>query len=58
MQCLAHQHPPVLVNVNGCEYHSTVGVTGGRHSAAVRDVTGREGADLIRVTLDRRRHSA
>jgi hypothetical protein len=55
MQCLAHQPPPVLVNVNGYEHRNTVDVTGGRHlissSAAVRDVTRLQGGDLIRVTL-------
>jgi hypothetical protein len=46
---------PVLVDVNGYEYRSTVAVMGGRCliglSAAVRAATGLKGGDPIRVTL-------
>jgi hypothetical protein len=49
------KRPPVMVNVNGYEYRSTVAVMGGRHliglSAAVRAATGLKGGDPIRVTL-------
>lgn len=49
------KRPPVLVNVNGYEYRSTVAVMGGRYliglSAAVRAATGLKGGDPIRVTL-------
>jgi hypothetical protein len=49
------KRPPVLVQVNGYEYRSTVAVMGGRHliglSAAVRAATGLKGGDPIRVTL-------
>jgi hypothetical protein len=51
----AGKRPPVLVNVNGYEYPNTVAVMGGRHmisiSAAVRNATGLNGGDPIRVTL-------
>jgi hypothetical protein len=51
----AGKRPPVLVDVNGHEYRSTVAVMGGRHlisvSAAVRQATGLAGGDPIRVTL-------
>ena len=51
----AGTRPPVLVDVNGHEYRSTVAVMGGRHlisvSAAVRQATGLAGGDPIRVTL-------
>ena len=51
----AGKRPPVLVDVNGYEYRSTVAVMGGRHmigiSAAVRQATGLAGGDPIRVTL-------
>lgn len=51
----AGKRPPVLVNVNGYEYRSTVAVTGGRYmisiSAAIRKATGLTGGDPIRVTL-------
>ena len=51
----AGRRPPVLVDVNGFQYRSTVAVMGGRHmigiSAAVRNVTGLKGGDPIRVTL-------
>ena len=54
-QLAAGKRPPVLVNVNGYEYRSTVGVMGGKHmisiSAAVRNATGLKGGDPIRVTL-------
>ena len=54
-QLAAGKRPPVLVNVNGYEYRNTVGVMGGRHmisiSAAVRNATGMQGGDPIRVTL-------
>jgi hypothetical protein len=49
------KRPPVLVNVNGYEYRSTVAVMGGRYmiglSAAVRAATGLKGGDPIRVSL-------
>jgi Bacteriocin-protection, YdeI or OmpD-Associated/Domain of unknown function (DUF1905) len=51
----AGRRPPVLVNVNGYEYRSTVAVMGGNAmigiSAAVRSVTGLQGGDPIHVTL-------
>lgn len=51
----ARRRPALLVNVNGYEYHSTVGVMGGRHmisiSAAVRRDTGVKGGDPIHVVL-------
>jgi hypothetical protein len=51
----AGKRPPVLVDINGYKYHSTVGVMGGRHmisvSAAVRQATGLNGGDAIAVTL-------
>jgi Bacteriocin-protection, YdeI or OmpD-Associated/Domain of unknown function (DUF1905) len=51
----AGKRPPVLVNVNGYEYRSTVAVMGGNSmigiSAAVRSATGLKGGDPIRVTL-------
>jgi hypothetical protein len=51
----AGKRPPVLVDVNGHEYRTTVGVMGGKHmisiSAAVRSATGLKGGDPIRVTL-------
>jgi hypothetical protein len=54
-QLAAGKRPPVLVNVNGYDYRTTVGVMGGRHmisiSAAVRTATGVKGGDPIRVTL-------
>ena len=54
-QLAAGKRPPVLVDVNGYEYRSTVAVMGGRHmigiSAAVRQATGLAGGDPIRVTL-------
>lgn len=55
-QLAAGKRPPVLINVNGYEYQSTVAVMGGRHmisiSAAVRKTTGLKGGDPIRVTLE------
>jgi hypothetical protein len=51
----AGKRPPVLVDVNGYQYRSTVAVMGGKHmisiSAAVRKDTGLHGGDPIRVTL-------
>ena len=51
----AGRRPAVLVQVNGYEYRSTVGVMGGRHmlsvSAAVRQATGLTGGDPVRVTV-------
>jgi len=51
----AGKRPPVLVDVNGYEYRSTVAVMGGRYLigfiAAHRAATGLEGGDPIRVTL-------
>jgi len=51
----AGKRPAVLVNVNGYEYPSTVGVMGGKAlvsvSAAVRKATGLKGHDPITVTL-------
>lgn len=51
----AGRRPPVLVNVNGYEYRSTVAVMGGQHmigiSAAVRSQTGLKGGDPIHVVL-------
>jgi len=51
----AGRRPAVIVNVNGYEYRSTVGVMGGRHligiSSAVRKDTGLKADDPIRVVL-------
>jgi hypothetical protein len=51
----AGRRPAVVVNVNGYEYRSTVGVMGGRHmisiSAAIRKDTGLTGGDPIHVVL-------
>ena len=51
----AGRRPPVVVNVNGYEYRSTVAVMGGQHmigvSAAVRRDTGLKGGDPIHVVL-------
>jgi Bacteriocin-protection, YdeI or OmpD-Associated/Domain of unknown function (DUF1905) len=51
----AGRRPPVLVDVNGFQYRSTVAVMGGKHmigiSAAVRDASGLRGGDPIRVTV-------
>src|SRR3954463_15115213 len=51
----AGKRPPVLVEVNGYQYRSTVAVMGGKHmigiSAAIRKDTGLQGGDPIRVTL-------
>lgn len=54
-QLAAGKRPPVLVDVNGYEYRSTVAVMAGKYmigiSAAVRTATGLKGGDPIRVTL-------
>lgn len=51
----AGRRPSVVVNVNGYEYRSTVGVMGGRHlisiSAAIRRDTGLTAGDAIHVVL-------
>lgn len=51
----AGQRPPVLVDVNGYQFRSTVGVMSGKHligvSAAIRKETGLQGGDSIAVTL-------
>ncbi len=51
----AGKRPPVVVEVNGHEYRSTVAVMGGRYligfSAAHRAATGLSGGDPIQVTL-------
>jgi hypothetical protein len=51
----AGRRPPVLVNLNGFEYRSTVAVMGGKYmigiSAAVREACGLQGGDPIRVVL-------
>jgi hypothetical protein len=51
----AGKRPPVVVEVNGYAYRSTVAVMGGKYlvglSAAVRAATGLVGGDPIRVTL-------
>ena len=51
----AGKRPPVLVDLNGYEYRTTVGVMGGTAmisvSAAVRTATGLKGGDPVRVTL-------
>ncbi|HEX3090631.1 MAG TPA: DUF1905 domain-containing protein, partial [Ilumatobacteraceae bacterium] len=51
----AGQRPPVIVNVNGYEYLSTVAVMGGKSligvSAAIRKATGLQGGDPITVAL-------
>jgi hypothetical protein len=51
----AGKRPPVVVDVNGYEYRSTVAVMGGTHmigiSAAIRQATGLKGGDPIRVAL-------
>jgi hypothetical protein len=54
-QLRAGKRPPVVVQVNGYEYRSTVAVMGGQYliglSAAVRAATGLAGGDPIRVIL-------
>ena len=54
-QLAAGKRPPVVVDVNGYEYRSTVAVMGGTHmigiSAAIRQATGLKGGDPIRVAL-------
>lgn len=51
----AGKRPPVVVDVNGYEYRSTVAVMGGKYligfSAAHRAATGLAGGDTVRVTL-------
>ena len=51
----AGKRPPVLVDLNGYEYRSTVAVMGGKSmigiSAAIREATGLKAGDPIRVTL-------
>jgi hypothetical protein len=51
----AGKRPPVVVDVNGYVYRSTVAVMGGTHmigiSAAIRQATGLKGGDPIRVAL-------
>lgn len=51
----AGQRPPVLVDVNGHQFRSTVGVMKGKHlvgvSSAIRKETGLQGGDTIDVTL-------
>lgn len=51
----AGTRPPVLVDLGGYRYRTTVGVMGGKHmvsvSAAVRKETGLAGNDAVRVTL-------
>lgn len=51
----AGKRPPVLVDVNGYEYRTTVAVMGGEYmigiSAAIRKETGLKGGDPITVTL-------
>lgn len=51
----AGKRPPVLVDLDGYEYRSTVGVMGGRSmigiSAAIRGATGLSGGAPVRVTL-------
>ena len=47
----AGQRPAVMVDVNGHQFRSTVGVMGGKHiisvSAAVRAATGLKGGDAV-----------
>jgi hypothetical protein len=54
-QLAAGKRPPVVVDVNGYEYRSTVAVMGGTYmigiSAAIRQATGLKGGDAIRVVL-------
>jgi hypothetical protein len=51
----AGRRPAVLVDLNGYQYHSTVGVMDGTHmisiSAAIRKETGLTGGDDIHVVL-------
>ena len=53
----AGQRPPVIVELNGYEYRTTVGVMNGEHmvsvSAAVRKDTGLQGNDTVQVKLAR-----
>jgi hypothetical protein len=54
-QLAGGKRPPVVVDVNGYVYRSTVAVMGGTHmigiSAAIRQATGLKGGDPIRVAL-------
>ncbi len=54
-QLEAGRRPPVLVDLDGHAYRSTVAVMGGRYlvsvSAAVRQATGLAAGDPVRVTL-------
>ena len=54
-QLAAGRRPPVLINLNGYEYRTTVGVMNGKPmisvSAAVRTATGLKGGDAVHVTL-------
>ena len=54
-QLAAGKRPPVVVDVNGYVYRSTVAVMGGTHmigiSAAIRQATGLKAGDPIRVAL-------
>jgi hypothetical protein len=54
-QLASGKRPPVVVDVNGYVYRSTVAVMGGTHmigiSAAIRQATGLKGGDPIRVVL-------
>ncbi len=49
------KRPSVIVNLNGYEYQSTIGVMGGKSlisvSAAIRTATGLKGGDAIDVKL-------
>ena len=51
----AGHRPPVVVDVNGHVYRSTIAVMGGQHlisvNAATRKETGLAGGDPVRVTL-------
>lgn len=51
----AGQRPPVLVNLNGFEFCTTVGVMSGKHlvgvTAATRKATGLAGGDPVHVVL-------
>ncbi len=51
----AGKRPPIVVDLDGYRYQTTVGVMGGKHmvsvSAAVRKETGLAGNDAVHVTL-------
>ena len=53
-QLASGKRPPVLVDVNGYQYRSTVAVMGGKFmigiSAQIREATGLRGGDQIHVT--------